>query len=305
MSLRSTVTVLVVVVVAAACGEAAAPSTAGPSASDSVATALPTVAATPAPSGNPIHVLVLGDSIGIPRMGCGTCQGFDAQYALWLEGKSGRPVKVDNQARPNAQIQDLQSVLDTEPAVQQQIAAADIVVVTIGYNNGPNWDPTDPCHAPVAASDAEGVRIALEYLKPACVAATLAEFGTRLETLYGRIEALAAGHVQVRVSLGVFANLDGNPGGDGTLAQLTADEMSRAITQYNGIIDAWNVMDCAAAKKYGFVCGDIHHAFNGPDGTARVAGLVNPNDYVHPNVAGQAKIAALLEAIDVTAATGR
>ncbi len=297
---------LILIAVLSGCGGLPATSavTATPAISTDPTPIAPTgTAEVPTSAAEPIHVLILGDSIGIPRMGCGSCEGFDAQYATLLEAQSGRPVKVDNQARPNARIQDLQSVVDTETGVQELIGAADIVIVTIGYNNGPNWDTEDPCHAPVANTDAESIRDFLE-LNDDCVAETLELYGTRLEMLYDRIEVLAAGRSQVRVTLGVYANLDGNPGGDGTFADITADEMARAIARYNATIDKWNVMDCAAALPHGFVCGDIHRAFNGPDGTAKVAGLVNPSDYIHPNVAGQAKIAELLEGIDVSRAVG-
>lgn len=65
-------------------------------------------------------------------------------------------------------------------------------------------------------------------------------------------------------------------------------------------MDKWNVADCVAAQANGFVCGDLQHAFNGPSGSASIKGLVNPADFVHPNEAGQAVIAALLKAVDVS-----
>ena len=257
--------------------------------------------ASPSASTSDLRVLVLGDSIAIPEMGCGDCIGFDQQYASYLEEVTRRPVAVDNQARPEAQIDDLQRVLDSEPGVQGSVAAADIIIVSIGFNNGPSWDPEDPCHAPVIDTAAEWIRQFLG-LKDDCVAATLAQFETRLDALYGRVEALAAGRAQVRITLGVYANLDGNPG-DGTLSEITADEMARAIARYNATIDDWNRTDCAAATAHGFVCGDIHGAFNGPAGSATVVDLVNPKDYVHPNIAGQARIADLLKGIDVSSVT--
>lgn len=291
----------VLLLVLSGCGSSAAAPTVG-AISDPAVSSAPTAVATAAPTqtaDTSLQVVILGDSIGIPKMGCGTCVGFDQQYKTWLEKQTGRNVVVHNEARPNAQIKDLKTLLDMNVGVQAEVSRADIVIVTIGYNNGPNWDVTDPCHAPEAAFDGQALQFTVKYLNDACVAQTLAAFKTQLNVLYGRIEKLAAGRPQVRISLGVYANLDGNPGGDGTIAKLSAGDLRAAIDRYNAIIAEWNVMDCAAATPHGFVCGDIFHAFNGPEGTNSVKALVNPDDYVHPNVAGQAKIAELLEAIDV------
>ena len=80
--------------------------------------------------------------------------------------------------------------------------------------------------------------------------------------------------------------------------------MQPAIELFGSIIDRWNAMDCEVATAHGFVCADLHHAFNGPDGDLSV-GVFTAPDWVHPNETGQAAMAKLLERVDVSALTDR
>ena len=183
------------------------------------------------------------------------------------------------------------------------MASADVVVVSIGYNDTPPWAPDLPCHTPEPQKDADLWAGILAMTKE-CIAASVDIYGKQLDAAYGRIEELAGGRPQVRVALGSFNNLKDNPGGDGTIATVTADVMAAGYPIFASVMDAWNEADCAAASAHGFVCGDIYHAFNGPDGAGSIKGLVNPADFVHPSEAGQAVIAKLLEHVDVSLITG-
>ena len=58
----------------------------------------------------------------------------------------------------------------------------------------------------------------------------------------------------------------------------------------------WNTMNCDVATAHGFVCADLYHAFNGPDGTASLEKFVAA-DFTHPSASGQAVMAKLLEEI--------
>lgn len=293
MHARRMITVVVAgLVLVAACAPAPS-STSAPASAPASATAVPAA----------LQLLVLGDSIAIPEMGCGDCVGFDKQYATYLEDLTGRPVVFVNEARPEAQISSLQSVLDSEQAVQDAVAKADIIVVSIGYNNTPPWAPDMPCQTAPAKKDAD-LWAGILAMTPACIAASVEIFGDQLDEAYGRIEELAAGRPQVRINLGSFDNLKDNPGGDGTLLTVDADVMVAAYSIFASAMDAWNKADCAAASAHGFLCGDIYHAFNGPDGTESIAPFVNPADFVHPSEAGQAVMAELLQRVDVSSITG-
>ena len=59
------------------------------------------------------------------------------------------------------------------------------------------------------------------------------------------------------------------------------------------VIDAWNKMICAAAEANGFLCADIYHVFNGPDGLTPSGDLL-ANDYTHPSDKGNEIIANIL-----------
>lgn len=250
-----------------------------------------------------LRLVVLGDSIGVPAVGCGDCTGFDELYADYLTTFTGRPVDLRNEARPAAQIEDLQSLLDSNTAVQGAIAKADIVVVSIGYNNGPPWGPDDPCHVQEVARDADLIP-AIVAMSPECITDTLEKYRGELDATYGRIEELAGGRRQVRITFGVFDNIRDNPGGDGTLPQVPPEDMQPAIEVFGSIIDRWNAMDCEVATAHGFVCADLHHAFNGSDGNSSVGAFAAP-DWVHPNEAGQAAMAKLLEQVDVSGVIDR
>jgi lysophospholipase L1-like esterase len=252
---------------------------------------------------DPLSILVLGDSIAVPEVGCGACIGFDKQYAAYLETRTGRAIDLRNEAVPGDRIESLKSLLDTNTTVQAEIAKADIVVVSIGYNNGPPWDPDDPCHVQEVATDADLIP-AILAMRPECITDTIDKYRGELDAVYGRIEALAAGRSQVRVTFGVFDNIRDNPGRDGTLPQVSPEDMQPALELFESIFDRWNDMDCEVATAHGFVCADLRHAFNGPDGDRSVGPYTAP-DWVHPNAAGQAVMAKLLERVDVSAVTGR
>ncbi len=250
-----------------------------------------------------LRLVVLGDSIAVPSVGCGDCTGFDELYADYLTTLTGRPVDLRNLAVPAAQIEDLKSLLDSNAVVQGAIAKADIVVVSIGYNDGPPWGPDDPCHVQEMATDADLIP-AILAMTPECITATIEKYRGELDAAYGRIEELADGRRQVRITFGVFDNIRDNPGGDGTLPQVAPEDMQAAIELFGSIIDRWNDMDCEVATAHGFVCADLHQAFNGPDGKSSV-GVFTAPDWVHPNAAGQAVMAELLERVDVSALSGR
>jgi hypothetical protein len=264
---------------------------------DGQPTTAPGANRTTRPPGGPLHLLILGDSIAIPEIGCGQCVGFDRRYADHIEQATGRHVDLANEARPGATISYLQGVLDAETGVKAEVAQADIVVVSIGYNDGPSFAPDEPCHAPEAVHDIDQLKAILAFT-PECVDATLALRRTALDRVYARIAELGADRTQVRVTFGVFNNLNGNPGGDGTFADFPRSDLRKVTAIMKSLTDDWNAMNCATAATHGFVCADLYHAFNGADGTGSVGRYVAP-DFTHPNREGQRIMANLLGHIDL------
>jgi lysophospholipase L1-like esterase len=261
--------------------------------------------ATPTTAQSGLSLLVLGDSIAIPRMGCGSCVGFDEQYRSFLEKATGHTVVLHNEARPNAQIADLQSLLDGDAAIQSRVAAADVIVVSIGYNDGPPWAPDRPCHPKEGKVDTD-LLVMLRDFTDQCMQATNESFRGEFDDVYATIEQLSKGRAQLRIDLGNFNNALGNPGGDGTLPPVWAGadapgfphaDLPKALANMNTAISGYNKVECETATAHGFVCAGLWHAFNGPDGTGSLAAYVNPRDFVHPSVEGQQRIAELLEKV--------
>ena len=298
-----------------ACGGAAQTSsapTSAPTTSDApTAGSAPTTSdvATTTTAGalDPLQLLILGDSIAIPSMGCGSCVGFDEQYRAHLEKSTGRPVMLNNEARPEFRIADLQELLDSNTTVQQLVADADIVVVSIGYNGGPPWDSDRPCHPAEDQADTD-LLIALRDFTEACMNESNESFRDEFDAVYSSIEELAAGKSQLRIDLGNFNNLLDNPGGDGTLDAVWAGEdvpglphadLPQVLAHMVIAIAGYNAVECETATAHGFVCAGLLEAFNGSDGTGSLAEFVNPADYVHPDENGQRVIAELLAGIDL------
>lgn len=249
------------------------------------------------PTPKPLSLVVIGDSIAIPTMGCRACKGFDRQYAAFLETETGRPVEIDNRAVSGSTIGDLSDALSDDLAIQQAIAGADVVIISIGFNDGPPWDQTDPCGIAPADTDIEWLASILD-LTPECVGTTLAQYRVSLGELYGRVAELGGNGTQVRVTLGVFNNLRGNPGSDGTSDMFAAGDMEKVMAISVSVFNGWNRMDCELAAIHGFACADVYHAFNGPDGTASPAEYL-AGDYKHPSTNGQARIASVLQLVDI------
>lgn len=286
----NTTIIAVGLLVLSSCGDSSAP-TASP------ASSVPADVATSADTtpNDVLHLLVLGDSIAIPEIGCGSCEGFDRQYAEYLRTATGRPVELSNRARRGARILDLQSLLDSDAAVQAEVAQADVVVVSIGYNSGPPFASDEPCHAPDALHDIDQLNAILAFT-PDCIHATLEIRRSQLAAIYATIETLASDRPQVRITFGVFDNTKGNPGGDGTFADFAPADRTRVEAIMVSLTNDWNTMNCEVATVHGFACADLHHAFNGPDGTKSLKAFVS-EDFTHPSQAGQALMEQLLEKV--------
>jgi Tol biopolymer transport system component/lysophospholipase L1-like esterase len=305
---RRSATVSLLAITLVACGggttRSATPNTTDASATtDAPTTSKP--ATTGLPTVEPLQLLILGDSVAIPSMGCGSCVGFDEQYRAHLETSTGRPVVLTNEARPEFRLVDLQELLDSDTTVQQLVADADVVVVSIGYNGGPPWDADRPCHPAQERTDVD-LLIALRDFTEACMNESNESFRDEFDAVYSSIEQLAAGKPQLRIDLGNFNNLLDNPGGDGTLDAVWAGEdvpglphadLQQVLANMVTAIAGYNAVECETASAHGFVCAGLLEAFNGPDGTGSLAGYVNPADYVHPNENGQRVIAELLAAV--------
>jgi lysophospholipase L1-like esterase len=261
------------------------------------------------PAGPVAHVVVLGDSIPHASF-CPGCDGFVQQYARELTSSFGGEVTVSNRSRnDSAGIPQLVDQVTVEQATRDDIARADIVLLSIGFNNvmpdpevqarlGARYGGDWGCEGDIGTSDASYAAWLLTT-EPACRQAQRAAFATLYDKLLSEIAALRGGSPTVLVLLNVYdANLqwvaEMRERGDMTASEAAA--LSRVLVP---LYDDWNEMECDRAAAHGFVCLDLYHAFNGSDGN-KLPGTLTI-DGAHPSQAGNDLIARLLKDVDVAA----
>jgi lysophospholipase L1-like esterase len=225
-----------------------------------------------------------------PPNACENCTGFITQYADALAASSGSTVTVVNDAVPNSLVADVARHVD-EPAVQSDLADADIVVVWVGYNDGPPYGEDTPCGISPGETTDQGVS-AVEQYTSECVAETMAEYGDRYSALFSNI-ASRSPHATSRFALNTFNNWAENPAFD--TGPFPESRLAPLLDKVVGILDAWNEAQCSAAEEAGLTCIDVYHAVNGPDGKDAVGPSVGA-DYTHLSQGGHDAVAALLVA---------
>ena len=268
-----------------ACGSASSPS-----------------AGTPSPSGQPspstgeaIHVVVIGDSIPFAGF-CEDCTAFVGRYAEGLESTTGRTVEATNRSRNDgAQLDDIRTQVSDEAELREQLATADIVIVSVGFNNGPPWPSDRPCGGSPGDTAAEQIAAVLAY-DEACIEPTVASYSGDYDAIYSEIAEVVP-QAAVLLTLNVYNNWIGYP----DLGQsATAEEIGRLESLTRQIFDAWTEMLCERATTHGFSCVDVYHAFNGVDGLDAPGAKVG-SDYTHPSQAGNDVIADLLAQVEILA----
>jgi lysophospholipase L1-like esterase len=244
-------------------------------------------------------MVVIGDSIPFGGHFCPGCTAFSELYAKTLESKLGRPVVVANRSRDDgARMDDIESQVKTSATLRPEIEAADIVIVSVGFNNTLP-DPTTGigCAGDIGRTIETYIAWALATT-PACLKTGINTYAAQYDRIFKMISDLRKGKPTVYAVINVH---DGNLGGsDFTEANVTKD-MKRLMDRW--IIAAynqWNAMECGRAKAHGFACVDVYHAFNGPAGD-QPSGLVNTIDGAHPSQAGNDVIAGLLAKLDTKA----
>jgi len=260
-----------------------------------LAKAVATPAASPTAE-RTINLVAIGDSIPFADF-CTTCEhAFVDDYAMRLEDKYGLTVHVDNRSRnDSAKIDDIIVQLASENSLRQQIRQADIVLISIGFNNQPPFDSDQPCGGSPDVSIEEVIGQIAE-LTSSCMSDTIAQFQNDYQFIFSEIAELAPDHALL-LSLSPYDSFNGWPGFKEINDQ---DQVTAMETNISWWFHHWNPMECDAAQMNGFQCVDLYAVFNGPDGTEPAGDLLEPGDYTHPSKAGNATIADLLIAIPVT-----
>jgi lysophospholipase L1-like esterase len=215
--------------------------------------------------GTSLRVVGLGDSV--PAGTSCHCDSYVTLVARGLAGRTRQVAVLHNLAEPGITTRDVLDRLE-DPVVRQEIADADLVVLTVGAND---FDPrlaTDPRCQPNPVTG--------------CYRRALAGERSRLGSVLSRLRALQAAHGGTTVMTGYWnVFLDGAAG---------AAEGATYVRQSNRLSQALNASIAAvAAGRARYV--DLYAPFK-----AKGSGITRllARDGDHPNAAGHRLIAALI-----------
>jgi len=238
---------------------------ASPSPTITPASPAPTSSPAPSTTPRPWSLVVVGDSIPYNHpKDCPGCTGVATRYAAAIELATGREVTLTNLSEYNGlRVEGLLAELRSDAVRRKAIAAADFVLITIAHNNVvcPDWDLD----------------------REAC--ATLADqYRATYAQVFAEVIGLRAGQPTAFRTVNRYNDVT-EPG-------VTEGEAAGSRL----ILDAWNEMVCVEATANGFLCADLYHAFNGPDGLTPSGDLL-ASDYTHPSDLGSERIAEVLAAL--------
>jgi lysophospholipase L1-like esterase len=230
----------------------------------------------------PWSLVVVGDSIAITNsMTCPGCTGFVDRYADAISMATDHPVTVSNLAQPMLQVDALLTELTTDVSRRDALANADIIIVSIAFNDTPWHRNDDPCDGP------NGGTPDWSKYNSTCAAAAAEILRPKFESIYAQIVALREGKPTIFLTINRYNDWIGWTGENGETNPPEATEATRVV------VDAWSAMICEAAQANGFTCADIYHAFNGSDGLTPSGDLL-AKDYTHPSDKGHEVIARVL-----------
>lgn len=257
-------------------------------------TSIPGRAATPT-AAPPLNLVVIGDSIPFADF-CSDCErAFVSDYAQRMKESLGREVLVTNRSRNDgARLNQIADQVTTEERLRQELASADLVIISAGINDGPTWDASHPCgDLSGGATTRDAIDQILAYT-PECLDEEVAAREEDFRRLFTAVDELVPETTPVAV-VNAYNWWTGWPE---MVANASPDELAQIDQSIASFLERWNTQECAIAAESGFVCVDLYHAFNRPDGTSPAGDLLEL-DYSHPSIKGNALIADLLIEADL------
>jgi lysophospholipase L1-like esterase len=241
-------------------------------------------------------LLAIGDSIPFNSPDdCPGCTGFVDSYGEALEAELGEPVTVLNRSRHDgAGTGQIQEQLQSDEALLAELADADVVVMSVGFNDGPPFvNAPDGC--PASPSGSAG---ALEFAE-AGAATTRECVDTAVQLVRSQVADVYTGirESAPEAAVGVLIPYDSWRGWP-ELEQVdpaTISGLYDAVTYY---LQTWRAALCEEAEAVEAVCVDVYSAFNGADGTEPAGSYLA--DYAHPSQEGNDLIRDLLLEADLT-----
>ena len=245
-------------------------------------TPVPLATETSIPPPTPWSLVAVGDSIAInSSMVCPGCSGFVDRYADAIFEATGHPVEVRNLSQPMLQVDALLEELKTDASRRDALANADIIIVSIAFNDTPWLRSDDPCDGP------NGNKPDWSKYNTTCAAAAAEIFRPKFESVYAQIVALREGKPTIFRTINRYNDWIGWIGEAGETNPPEATDATRVV------LDAWSTMVCETAQENGFTCADIYHTFNGAAGLTPSGDLL-AKDYTHPSDKGNEVIARVL-----------
>jgi lysophospholipase L1-like esterase len=243
---------------------------------------VPLATKTSIPPPTPWSLVAVGDSIAInSSMVCPGCSGFVDRYADAIFEATGHPVEVRNLSQPMLRVDALLEELKTDVSRRDALASADIIIVSIAFNDTPWLRSDDPCDGP------NGNKPDWSKYNSTCAAAAAEIFRPKFKSVYAQIVALREGKPTIFRTINRYNDWIGWIGETGETNPPEATNATRVV------LDAWSAMVCETAQDNGFTCADIYHTFNGAAGLTPSGDLLG-KDYTHPSDKGNETIARVL-----------
>jgi lysophospholipase L1-like esterase len=234
-------------------------------------------------SGSSLHLVALGDSISTDTE-CPGCKTFADLYGQAIARRTGTPVQVENLSVPGATSADLLNLVKNDAATRAAVSQADILTITIGFNDTPWGRIDDPCdaapHFPI---------VKWHDITDACIARVTHDYEQWLDQILSTVIAIRGGkptRLRVTTVYNAVIGDHGDPGWDSPAAVAPSIKGNAAFAR----------VQCRIAEKYGGRCADMLHAMNGPQGTRDAAPYLA--DHTHMNQAGHRLTAQVLSQLD-------
>jgi lysophospholipase L1-like esterase len=240
---------------------------------------LPSVADTPG-----LSVVTIGDSIPYAQEDCGGCTSFTTLYEEALRDKTSTQVTSQNlSTNDNLTGRSLVDRIKNDEPMRTAVAGADIVIVSIGFNDTPWNSLDDGCDA----FDPDDF-LNWKVYTGVCVVQLAQRHAAELDAIFSEIETLRRG---APTAVRVLTNYNDILGWQHAPPESTKPSIE--------VFDAFYTETCKAAKAHHAACIDVYHAFNGADG-GKPAGDLLADNYTEPSGKGQQRIADLLLAAGMT-----
>lgn len=242
----------------------------------------------------PVRIVVLGSHFEESDPDLKDPGKWWVQFSDHVAAELGRKVTYDLLSTES--VQNAAALVSKPGPEADAIAAADIVLVTVGGNQAlPDPDTGIGCKEWFLEA------------KGQCLKEGVTTYGDLYDQVYARVKALRGKAPTVYAQTTSWnGNIESSADApDGLLSLYTktqreAEAKAWAVAAY----DRWGAMQSQRARAAGFQVIDVYHALNGPDGTrALIPTYMDPPSSL--NAGGHKVIAEQLAGIDLSAISGR